>query len=504
MYYHWAERIADEIIKSKEEPYVITGGMTTSGPAHLGTVCEFLFPNAIAKVLRKKGKKVKFYFVADIMDAFDSIPKSVEKYSEMLKEHLGKPLYTVPDPFGCHESFGEHYLDEAISIMKAMNVKAEIVKANELYASGAFDKYALMFIKDIAKVREILERVSKRQLKKTWNPIMPICKNCGKISTTVVLKHEVIENDVVYEYSCSSDAGYVKGCGYKGKSSIKEHKYKLQWRLHWPSWWHYFNSSAEGGGVDHFTKGGSRDTGVAIFKAFFKKEPPIGFKYGFVLLKGKKFSKSKGTGMSVKEMIELIPANVIAYHLLKFDLKENIDFNPTKKNILHIIEDYERTSMLNKPVEEMTRAERKKWMAYELAGQREWKGSFREVLMYYQIYKDLSKVKLHLNIDEESLGFILPYIKRWIEKGFVPDDYDFSYKPVKADGVVKEFLSSLKEGMNALDIHNSVYEFSRSRGIEPKEMFKAVYKTLIGKDKGPRLGKLIYALGIERVKRDCL
>ena len=504
MYYHWAERIADEIIKSRKEPYVITGGMTTSGPAHLGTVCEFLFPNAIAKVLKKRGKEVKFYFVADIMDAFDSIPKSVERYREMLEEHLGKPLYTVPDPFGCHESFGDHYLSEAIGIMKAMGVETEIVKAQELYFSGAFDKYALIFIKNIDKVKEILEKVSKRQLKKTWNPIMPICEKCGKISTTKVINYEIEGDDVIYEYECSNDVGYVKGCGFKGKSSIKKHKYKLQWRLHWPSWWHYFKSSAEGGGVDHFTKGGSRDTGVVIFKSFFKSEPPIGFKYGFVLLKGKKFSKSKGTGMSVKEMIELIPAKVVAYHLLKFDLEENIDFNPTKENILHLIEDYEKTSEIKKEMDEMSRAERKKWIAYELAGKREWRGSFREVLMYYQIYKDVSKIKLHLDIDEKSLRFILPYIKKWIEKEFVPDDYNFSYNPRKAEGSVKEFLSSLKDSMSALDIHNFVYEFSRAKGIEPREMFKAIYKTLIGKDRGPRLGKLIYALGVERVKKDCL
>ncbi|MEM4707908.1 MAG: hypothetical protein QXL47_04830, partial [Candidatus Anstonellales archaeon] len=86
---HWAERLANEVIAKKTEPYIITGGMTTSGPAHLGTVCEFLFPDMVRRVLEGKGRKVKFYFVADIMDAFDSIPASLEEKRKMLEPHLG-------------------------------------------------------------------------------------------------------------------------------------------------------------------------------------------------------------------------------------------------------------------------------------------------------------------------------------------------------------------------------------------------------------------------------
>ena len=37
---HWSEQLAQEIISSKSEPFVISGGMTTSGPTHLGTVCS--------------------------------------------------------------------------------------------------------------------------------------------------------------------------------------------------------------------------------------------------------------------------------------------------------------------------------------------------------------------------------------------------------------------------------------------------------------------------------
>ena len=48
---HWSELLAQQIVSEKHEPYVISGGMTTSGPTHLGTVCEFLFPQAIVDSL---------------------------------------------------------------------------------------------------------------------------------------------------------------------------------------------------------------------------------------------------------------------------------------------------------------------------------------------------------------------------------------------------------------------------------------------------------------------
>ena len=114
---HWSELLAQEIISKKREPYVISGGLTTSGPTHLGTVCEFLFPQAIADQLRFNGKVAKYYFVADIYDAFDGVPSVFEQYRAVLEPHLGKPLTDVPDPTGQTISFGDHLLAGAQSAM---------------------------------------------------------------------------------------------------------------------------------------------------------------------------------------------------------------------------------------------------------------------------------------------------------------------------------------------------------------------------------------------------
>ena len=496
---HWAYRIAKQINDEVKGDIVITSGITTSGYPHLGTLVEGLIPSTIAKVLREEMQRdVKFYFIADIMDAFDNIPKELEVYKDFLQPHLGKPLVNVPDPFNYHNSYGEHFLEETIKIFHIFNINPTIKKADELYKQGCFDEQTFILLRNFEKVKKIVEETSNRKLEKEWHLIMPICQNCGKIATTTVIYFNE-EGD--YEYLCNKDVGYTKGCGYKGKGNIKERNYKLQWRLHWPSWQYYFNTSAEGGGLDHFTKGGSWDTAKEIHRQIFNRKEPIAYRWGFILEHGRKMSKSKGVILSLNELINLFPWKVIAYHILKFDLEENINLNPEKEALLNIIDDYESAAeMIHK--EERTRAEEKKAAAYYLVENgKTWQLSFRDFLLYYAIYRDWQKVEFHL---KAKPGDIKKYIEYWFDKDFVPEEYKFSYKPTKANEKIREFFESLNDNMDPLAIHNFVYSFAKEKGLDTKWLFAEIYKVLIGKNKGPRLGKLIYALGVKKVKADVL
>ncbi|MDD5337459.1 MAG: lysine--tRNA ligase, partial [Candidatus ainarchaeum sp.] len=488
---HWAERLAFEVAESKKPPFVISSGITTSGPAHLGTLCEFLYPSKIRDMLVKNRHETKFYFMADIMDAFDSIPLSMKQYEKELTPHLGKPLAHVPDPTGKSRSFGDHFLDEVIEIMGRFEIEAQIVRMNELYASGKPDKYAKLFLENEKQAKEIVERTSGKEEKKDWSPIMPICGKCGKIATTRVLSHDT-EN---YEYACDRDVKYTKGCGFIGKDAIGNHHYKITWRLHWPMWQDLFGTSCEGAGMDHFTKGGSRDTLETVFREMFKKEPPIGYKYGFILFQGKKYSKSKGIGMGVSDLMGLLPPEVITFVLTRPDLGENKDISPGKDSLLRMMEEYEQSQeFAEKGLENLDRAGRKRAFAYILSGKRHWNVLFKDVLMYHSIYLDWAKTGEMLG-DAKGMEYLKTYVEEWITKDYVPDEYNFKYQPKKAEGNVKELMAALPDDADALAIHNAVFNFAKERGIVPAEFFKQIYLTLIGKEKGPRLGKLIFALG---------
>ncbi|MFH0737364.1 MAG: lysine--tRNA ligase [Candidatus Micrarchaeota archaeon] len=498
---HWSEWLAERVIEEKEEPYVITSGITTSGPAHLGTLCEFLFPDSIRKQLERRGKKVTFYFLADILDAFDSVPLAMEQYKAQLEPHLGKPLCMVPDPTGKCRSFGDHFLDEVKALMSRFGVKATILRMSDLYLQGRFDEWARFYLKNEAEAKRIVEESSGKQEKKDWSPIMPICDKCGKIATTRVISHD----GESYEYVCDKDVKYTKGCGYRGKGKISDHKWKLTWRLHWPAWKQVFHTSIEGAGMDHHTKGGSEDTCREITKNLMKAEYHIPFKYGFILFQGKKYSKSKGIGMGVSDLVTLVPPEIIKYILIKPDLEENVDINPTAESIIKTMEDLQKAAELSgKDRESLNRHERKMAIAFELSADKlNWKAPFLDMLLYHQIYHDWKEVE-SMTGDPEGVRYMHPYIEEWVKRDFMPDDYRFKYQPgaVKATNDALALVRSLDPGMDALAVHNAIFDFAKANGIEPKKLFAELYQTLLGKERGPRLGKLIAALGVSKVKKD--
>lgn len=497
MHVHWSSNLAERVIQEKKEPYIITGGMTTSGPVHFGTLCEMLFPNAIKKALEKKGKNATYYFIADIFDAFDSVPQSMEKYKNELEKHLGKPLCDVPDPTGKSKSFGDHYLDEAKELMVKYEINAEIVRINEYYSQGKFDFYAKFFFEHEEEAKKIIEETSGKTEKREWSPIMPVCQNCGKIATTRVISHD----NEKYSYACDKDVKYVKGCGFLGENKISDHRYKIVWRLHWPSWKQIFNTSIEGAGMDHHTKGGSVDTSREITTKLFKKDFPIAYKYGFILFQGKKYSKSKGTGMGITEISRLLMPEVVKYMLLKPDLEENVDIDPSSEKILRKIEEFENASEIDSTDE--NRSDRKAAVAFSLSTDKlKWK-SFLDTLLFYQIYRNWDKV-VEMTKDPKGVEYLKPYIEEWVIRDFMPDDYRFKYEPKKAEGNVRKFIETLNENMDALQIHNAVFEFAKNNNIVPKDFFAQIYQSIIGKNKGPRLGKLISAIGVQKIKQDMI
>jgi len=492
---HWVDLLARRIVNEKRPPYVITSGITLSGPMHLGTLCEVYFPVAIGLKVMESGKPVKNYFISDDLDAFDSVPAVLSKYTAELTPHLGKPLAHVPDPTGTSKSFGDHFLDEMKGVMKKFEIAPEIRRMSEEYPSGRFDSYARMFLREVEEAKRIVAESSQRDLPKDWSPIMPICEKCGKIATTVVTSFD----EDSYGYSCTRNVKYTRGCGFSGKNKISDHKYKITWRLHWPSWMDSFGTSAEGAGMDHHTKGGSWDTLVMVFKKMFKKEPPIGFKFGFFLLHGAKYSKSKGVGMGVADFMKLAPPELIKYFLLRADVDENKDFDPTGPSLMRLYDDYETASEVD--LSKTDRAGEKKHAAFLIAGKKHWTAKFLDVLLHYQICHDWKKVGEMLN-DADGVKYLSPYVAHWVQSGFVPEDYSFSINPTRPESMdgVLEFASKLDDSLDALAIHNLVFDVAKEKSIPPAALFGSLYMAIIGKPKGPKIGKLIKALGPNMVK----
>ena len=77
-------------------------------------------------------------------------------------------------------------------------------------------------------------------------------------------------------------------------------------------------------------------------------------------------------------------------------------------------------------------------------------------------------------------------------------------KPQKAVGVAAVFFSRLAHGMDSLAIHNTAFAVAKEHNALPAKLFEECYMTLLGKPRGPKLGKLVEAIGVEKVKKDVL
>jgi len=193
---------------------------------------------------------------------------------------------------------------------------------------------------------------------------------------------------------------------------------------------------------------------------------------------------------------------LIKYTLFRPDIQENKDVDPTGYNLMRQFDDYMHASSLDISSKELSRADRKKAIAFSLSTEKmRWKASFADILMYKQLYGKWERVGELLH-DSEGVQYLKPYVEKWIAEEFAPEEYSFSFQPTKQSDMrmLKEFASELREGMNALDIHNLVFEFARQKEIKPEEFFTQLYMALLNKEKGPRMGKLIEAIGVSKVK----
>ncbi|HCX14180.1 MAG TPA: lysine--tRNA ligase, partial [Rhodospirillaceae bacterium] len=70
--------------------------------------------------------------------------------------HLGKPLTSIPDPFGTHESFGHHNNGRLRSFLDSFGFEYEFKSATESYTSGEFDTALLRVLEKYDEVMDVI------------------------------------------------------------------------------------------------------------------------------------------------------------------------------------------------------------------------------------------------------------------------------------------------------------------------------------------------------------
>ena len=97
----------EKLINSKKK-IIFRPDTGQSGLPHIGTFGEVartsMMINALNHIREIDHDLITF---SDDMDGLRKVPDNIEN-KKVLEENLGKPLTSIPDPFGKYKSFGEH------------------------------------------------------------------------------------------------------------------------------------------------------------------------------------------------------------------------------------------------------------------------------------------------------------------------------------------------------------------------------------------------------------
>jgi len=495
---HWADVLAEELIK-EDKKHVLATGITPSGPIHIGNMREVLTTDAVYRSLKEKGAEVEFIYIADDFDnlrkVYPFLPKTYEKY-------VGMPISEIPCPCKKHKSYADHYLSSFLENLKELGINPTIHRASEMYKSGMYEEAIQTALENTKKIKEIIEKISKRQLPKNWIPFNILCKKCKKITTAKPLLYTY----PYVEYNCP--------CGYEGQVDIRKGGVgKLPWRVDWPARWKILGVTYEPFGKDHGASGGTYETGKEISKKIYNYQPPKYTMYEFILLKGKgAMHSSKGTALSADEMLKMTPPEVLRFLLMKNQPNKHIQFDPGL-GILNLVDEYDFQEQVYFEKEEKIKGMKDLKKTYELSQPYETPKKipiqlpYRHLVTVIQIADNWRDLKLILERtgqipkkidkkDEEHLKQRADHAKYWLET-FAPEMVKFKVKKqipsIKLNDNQIKFLKNLKSDLSSSkwdpeEIHNSIYKSSEKEKIPIKESFKTIYQIILGREKGPRAG----------------
>ena len=488
---HWADAIADKILEKKNSSRIATG-ITPSGHIHLGNLREMLTADAVRRAIQEKGGDAEIVYIAD---TFDPLRKRYPFLPEEYDEYVGMPLSDIPDPEGCHKSYSEHFLEPFIESLDILEIPVTLKKADEMYRNGEYSEMVVLSLRNRDKIARIMRDVSGRDVEDNWSPFMPQCKNCRRINSTAVTG---FDGDRV-RYRCSN-------CGFEGENSINEGK--LVWRVDWPARWKLLGIDVEPFGKDHAAAGGSYDTGKKIAREVFSIEPPFPIVYEWINLRGKGAMKSsKGIVVPVREMVEVLPPEIVRYTIIRSRPERHIEFDPGL-GLLEIIDEFED-------------AIRKSDRSVELSmvGNVSYSDvPFRHLIVVGQIAGwDTEKILEILERNGHRITDMLKedverrarYAKAWLER-YAPENLKFRVKnreEIRSEfsdderRFLRMYAESLQDDMSAERLHKLVYDVAEKAGIKASRAFQAIYKAILDTKHGPRAGYFLQSLGIDFVRK---
>ena len=533
----WADTVADRVAKrNPDEPIVIKGGISPSGVPHLGNVNEIMRGYFVAEVLRDRGHEVRQVFTADDRDPLRKLPRTLcdlegnlvdlgEVDAGALGRNLGAPYTDIPDPFGCCDSYGDHFATIIQNSADAVDVPIELVSNTELYESGEFEVVTRFVLEHQERAREVLSKYQDTvDADGDYVPFNPICEECGKITETVTSVDLDAGEAGTVDYRCTDmDAGNqtIDGCGHEGTATLREGK--LPWRFEWPAQWQLLGVDFEPFGKDHAE--GSWPSGQDVARNVLEIEPPVPMVYEWFTLEGEPFSSSEGNVILVSDVLELLEPEVLRYFFAKDPAKAR-DFSIERLD--QLVDEFDRLEAIYFGEIEGSEDERafaERVYPFVVDDPREERirlpYTFAAVLGMTDdpdLREEIARREGHIPDDAPDWAVDgalerVEQARNWARRTGNEFDYELKRSEIPdhefdadTEAALAELADFIEAGHDPEEIQGEIYETARRHDVDVGDFFAAGYRLFFDETQGPKLGSFLAKVDrefvVDRLRRE--
>jgi lysyl-tRNA synthetase class 1 len=515
----WYDMMAQKVIEREKQLGRDTRllrtemGLGASGFPHIGSLGDAARSNAVALALKNLGYNSELVAYCDDKDGLRKVPAGLTKVG--LKKYIGYPVSNIPDPFGCHESYGKHMSSLLLVALDKCGIQYKYYSANEVYKTGLLLKEIRNLLTNAQKVGQIVKEEVGQETYTEVLPYFAICEKCGHLYTTRAYKFDAKTDKVLYKCIGLEIKGkLLPGCGHEGEVDIKTGNGKLTWKSEFAARWRALDIRFEAYGKDIADSVRINDR---ISREVLEFEPPSHAKYEMFLDKGgKKISKSAGNVFTPQVWFQYgSPQSLLLLMLKRFVGTRRIGVSeiPTYMNELDELEDvyFSKKELNQKETERLKGLYQYCWIMkppekpsihvpYNLLAFLV-KVAPKECLNDYvteklQTYGYLQK---NQKIDE-NLAKRIEYTQNWSQ-----DFEEIKETAVTLSPETKKAITELLQNLSAADdadkIQNAIFSAAKNSDLKPGAFFRTLYFVLMGASQGPRLGPYVLAMGKQNVSK---
>ena len=516
----WIDKLASEMITRERtlnrdtSMMYVESGLGASGIPHVGSIGDAVRAYGVKLALENLGYKSELVAYSDDLDGLRKVPHGLP---EALEEHIAKPVSLIPDPYGCHDSYGMHMSSILLDGLDKLGVKYRFQRAKDAYSKGLFGEKIHTILVNHKRIGAKIHQMVGQEKYLDSLPYFPVCASCNRLYTAVATMYHEDTRHVAYQCrDATIGKKEIKGCGHTGEADIMCDLGKLAWKVEFAARWAALNIKFEAYGKDIMDSVKINDW---VSSEVLGYAPPHHVKYEMFLDKsGRKISKSSGGVLTVQRWLEFGSPQSILLLLYKritgareigleedvpslmaeYDELEDIYFGKDKtvqSNKAKISKSkgvYEYANLLQPPAKCPIHISYR--LLVELASVYKGEDRVKKIVGKLAGYKAIKESDMDIeHVIKLACRFADEFGESVQDKEIILDE--------QTKKVLMDIADALKsnQSADADDIQTMIYQTAKAADVPPKSIFQVLYQIILGSTKGPRIGSFIVDMGTQKV-----